>query len=137
MNTNLLLSLEITALGMGLVFGAIMLLWLMMIVLTALTADKDTSTSLSESALRHAQENASVSPGVDSSTPSIALTPNPSPKEKGELDHVALLAVAMALAEQGQTSAHPLEQPPTALVSAWQLGMRTRQMSEKGTMKRR
>jgi hypothetical protein len=43
----------------------------------------------------------------------------------------------MALAEQGQTSARPLEQPPTALVSAWQLGMRTRQMSEKGTMKRR
>jgi hypothetical protein len=145
MNTNLLLSLEITALGMGLVFGAIMLLWLMMIVLTALTADKDTSTSLSESALRHAQENASDSPGVDSSTPSIAITPSllrqaqdtASPKEKGELDHVALLAVAMALAEQGQTSAHPLEQPPTALVSAWQLGMRTRQMSEKGTMKRR
>jgi Na+-transporting methylmalonyl-CoA/oxaloacetate decarboxylase gamma subunit len=122
MNTNLLLSLEITALGMGLVFGAIMLLWLMMVVLTALTADKETASDSLE---------------VDSSTPSIALTPTPSPKERGELDHVALLAVAMALAEQGGTSAHPLEQPPTALVSAWQLGMRTRQMSEKGSMKRR
>jgi hypothetical protein len=128
MTTNLLLSLEITALGMGLVFGAIILLWGMMILLTALTADKET---------------ASDSPEVDSTTPSIAFTPNPStPFEhasqgRGELEHVALLAVAMALAEQGQTSAHPLEQPPTALVSAWQLGMRTRQMSEKGSMKRR
>jgi Na+-transporting methylmalonyl-CoA/oxaloacetate decarboxylase gamma subunit len=127
---NLLLSLEITALGMGLVFGAIMLLWLMMIVLTALTADKETASDSLE---------------VDSTTPSIALTPNllrqaqdtASPRGRGELAQVALLAVAMALAEHGQTSAHPLEQPPTALVSAWQLGMRTRQMSEKGHPKRR
>jgi hypothetical protein len=113
---NLLLSLEITALGMGLVFGAIMLLWLMMILLTALTGDK---------------ESASDSPRVDSADPRISLTPSPSPLGRGELERVALLAVAMALAEQGQTSAHPLEQPPTTLVSAWQLGMRTRQMSEK------
>jgi Na+-transporting methylmalonyl-CoA/oxaloacetate decarboxylase gamma subunit len=134
---NLPLSLEITALGMGLVFGAIMLLWLMMVVLTALTADKDTSTSLSEPA--------SDSPGVDSDDPSIALTPSllrqaqdtASPRGRGKLEQVALLAVAMALAEQGGTSTRPLEQPPTALVSAWQLGMRTRQMSEKGHPKRR
>jgi Na+-transporting methylmalonyl-CoA/oxaloacetate decarboxylase gamma subunit len=121
MNTNLLLSLEITALGMGLVFGAIILLWGMMAILTALTAEK---------------EPASDSPEVDSADP---ISPLPEGEGQGvrELEQVALLAVAMALAEQGQTSAHPLEQPPTALVSAWQLGMRTRQMSEKGTMKRR
>jgi len=47
----------------------------------------------------------------------------------------AALAVALALAEQGLSSAHPLSQPPTALVSAWQLGMRTRQMSEKGRIR--
>lgn len=116
MNTNLLLSLEITALGMGLVFGAIMLLWLMMVVLTALTADKESPAE---------EEPASDSPEADS------------PPQADSRLQVALLAVAMALAEQGQTSAHPLEQPPTALVSAWQLGMRTRQMSEKGHPKRR
>jgi Na+-transporting methylmalonyl-CoA/oxaloacetate decarboxylase gamma subunit len=121
MNTNLLLSLEITALGMGLVFGAIILLWGTMAFLTAVTAEK---------------ESASDSPEVDSATPSIALTPVPSPSGRGELERIALLAVAMALAEQGQSSAHPLEQPPTALVSAWQLGMRTRQMAEKGHPKR-
>ena len=41
--SNLLLSLQITALGMGLVFGAILLLWLMMVLLTLFTADKDAS----------------------------------------------------------------------------------------------
>ncbi len=39
--TDLILSLQITVLGMGLVFGAILLLWLMMVILTALTTDKD------------------------------------------------------------------------------------------------
>lgn len=121
MNTNLLLSLEITALGMGLVFGAILLLWLMMVLLTAFTGDK---------------ESASDSPEVDSADPSLsltpdALTPGTSPSGRGELEKAALLAVAMSLAEQGQTSARTMPEPPTALVSAWQLGMRTRQMSEK------
>lgn len=103
------LSLQITALGMGLVFGAILLLWLMMVVLTALTADK---------------EPASDSTELDST-----------PQADSKLQ-VALLAVAMAIAEQETSSAHPLEQPPTAIVSAWQLGMRTRQMSEKGNFRR-
>ena len=35
-------SLQITALGMGLVFGAIILLWWMMVLLTSFTADKKT-----------------------------------------------------------------------------------------------
>ena len=100
------LSLQITALGMGLVFGAILLLWLMMVVLTAITADK---------------EPASDSAKVDST-----------PLADSKLQ-VALIAVAMAMAEQEASSAHPLEQPPTTIVSAWQLGMRTRQMSEKNT----
>ena len=102
---NLTLSLQITALGMGLVFGAILLLWLMMVILTALTADK---------------EPASLSAEVD-----------PSAQADSKLQ-VALLAVAMALEEQNTSSAHPLEEPPTAIVSAWQVGMRTWQMSEKG-----
>ena len=103
------LSLQITALSMGLVFGAILLLWLMMIMLTALTADK---------------EPASDSAEID-----------PTLKADSTLQ-VALLAVAMSIAEQEASSAHPLEEPPTAIVSAWQLGMRTRQMSEKGNFRR-
>ena len=103
------LSLQITALGMGRVFGAILLLWLMMVVLTALTTDKEPASDSAE----------------------VASTSQADSKLQ-----VALLAVAMAIAEQEASSAHPLEQPPTAIVSAWQLGMRTRQMSEKGNFRR-
>jgi Na+-transporting methylmalonyl-CoA/oxaloacetate decarboxylase gamma subunit len=98
-------SLQITALGMGLVFGAIVLLWLMMILLTAFTADK-----------KSASDSPKLAPDMDDESKAQA----------------AALAVAMALAEQQISSARPLEQPPTAIVSAWQLGMRTRQMYEKG-----
>jgi Na+-transporting methylmalonyl-CoA/oxaloacetate decarboxylase gamma subunit len=107
--TDFLLSLQITALGMGLVFGAILLLWLMMVLLTLFTADKN--------------------PAADS--------PEPAPvSESGFKAQAAALAVAIALTEQGQSSAHPLPEPPTAIISAWQLGMRTRQMSEKGSTRR-
>lgn len=108
---DLTLSLQITALGMGLVFGAILLLWLMMALLTRITAERESA-------------------------------PMPAPAEAAEKlpfndkAKAAAIAVAIALAEQGQSSAHPLAEPPTAIVSAWQLGMRTRQSSEKGNFRR-
>jgi Na+-transporting methylmalonyl-CoA/oxaloacetate decarboxylase gamma subunit len=113
--TDLILSLQITALGMGLVFGAILLLWLMMVLLTRFTAEKESSLD---------EIPASNSPG-----------PDPVP-DKGFKLQAAAIAVALALAEQGLSSAHPLPQPPTAIVSAWQLGMRTSQRSEKGNFRR-
>ena len=111
MNNLLIQALQITALGMGLVFGAILLLWLMMILLTYFTADK-------EPASPPAPEPASVS-------------------TSGFKAQAAAIAVAIALTEQGQSTAHPLPEPPTAIVSAWQLGMRTSQRSQKGNFRRR
>ena len=105
MNSDFLLALQITGVGMGLVFGAIIVLWLMMILLTALTAEK---------------ESASDSAEVDSVSSHNILA------------QAAAIGVAMAMAEQKLSSAHPLPEPPTAIVSAWQLGMRTRQMTQKG-----
>lgn len=98
-------ALWITALGMGLVFAAILLLWGMMTLLTTFTADKDSASS---------------------SPKSVSVS------ETETLARAAAVAVAVAIAEQQLSSAHPLKDPPTAIVSAWQLGMRTRQMSEKG-----
>jgi len=103
--TDLTLSLQITAIGMGLVFGAILILWLMMILLTALTADRESASD--------SPETASV-------------------RETEILAQAAAVGIAMAIAEQQLSSAHPLNDPPTAIVSAWQLGMRTRQMTQKG-----
>lgn len=112
---NFILSLQITALGMGLVFSAILVLWLMMVLLTRFTAEKE---------LPRDEPPASDSPAPDP----VSTT--------GFKARAAALAVAIALAEQGLSSAHPLSQPPTAIVSAWQLGMRTSQRSEKGNFRR-
>ncbi|CAG0953815.1 hypothetical protein ANAEL_00217 [Anaerolineales bacterium] len=110
---DLLLSLEITGLGMGLVFGAIILLWVMMLLLTAFTGSKKTESD---------------------ETPESDKKPAP---QSGDKLQAAAIAVAIALAEQGQSTAHPLSVPPTALVSAWQLGMRTSQRTQKGSIGRR
>jgi Na+-transporting methylmalonyl-CoA/oxaloacetate decarboxylase gamma subunit len=107
--TDLLLSLQITALGMGLVFGAILVLWLMMVLLTFFTADKE----------------------------SVCDSPRPaSVSDRNFRLQAVALAMAIALAEQGQSSAHPLPDPPTAIVSAWQLGMRMSQRAQKGNLRR-
>ncbi len=102
---NLVLSLEITALGMGLVFAAIILLWWMMALLTNLLAEKETVSDAAEPA-----------PVMD----------------RDHKAQAAAVAVAIALAEGQRYPNHILHEPPTAVVSAWQLGMRTRQLSEKG-----
>jgi Na+-transporting methylmalonyl-CoA/oxaloacetate decarboxylase gamma subunit len=103
MLTNLYLALEISALGMGLVFLAIILLWLIMWGLTNIRFNSTKTPEVSQPAI-----------------------------EEEFFAQAAAAAVAFALAEQSQSLARPLSQPPTALVSAWQLGMRTRQMYEKG-----
>ena len=105
--SSLMIALEITALGMGLVFAAIILLWWIMVLLTWITADKE-----------------SAAPPL--SPPTLVEM------QGGDKARVAALAVAFALAQQEMENAHPLSDPPTALVSAWQLGMRTQQLYQKG-----
>jgi Na+-transporting methylmalonyl-CoA/oxaloacetate decarboxylase gamma subunit len=109
----LLPALQITAVGMGLVFIAIILLWWMMILLTWFTSRKDSG------------------PGQ----PSWPAQTDINSEEKVSAQ-AAAAAVALALAEQERPSGHPLLTPPTAIVSAWQLGLRTRQISEKGDLHR-
>ncbi len=120
MNDTFIQSLQITLLGMGLVFAAILLLWALMAAMTALFRERDLPPS-------------PLSPSR--STP-LGL-PREEADEGEEKARAAAAAVAMALAAQRQSSAHPLPEPPTAIVSAWQLGMRTRQMSQKGNLERR
>jgi len=97
-------SLWLTLIGMGLVFGAILLLWGLMSLLTCIFAERETSLEVRDEA-REAKGRA------------------------------AAAAVAVALAEQAQSRIGHFPMPNTALVSAWQLGMRTRQMYQKGNRK--
>ena len=115
---NFFLSLQITALGIGLVFAAIVVLWLMMVVLTALTAEKEPVAEQ----------------GLDTASASLKPAPVIETDFKAQ---AAAIAVAMALADQETSSARALPTPPTAIVSAWQLGMRTRLLAEKGHTRRR
>ena len=105
MPNTLTLGLLITLIGMGIVFGTIVILWGLMAALTKVLADKYDAS--------------------DSPTPASAM-------ENEHKTQAAALAVAVALAEQEFSTARPLPTPQTALVSAWQLGMRTRQMYQKG-----
>jgi Na+-transporting methylmalonyl-CoA/oxaloacetate decarboxylase gamma subunit len=101
---DMVIALQITALGMGLVFGAIILLRWMMNLLTSITADQETASASTEHS-----GGAATAPVLD-----------------------------IDLKAQGQaSSAHPFSEPPTTIVSAWQLGMRTRQMYQKGVSVRR
>jgi Na+-transporting methylmalonyl-CoA/oxaloacetate decarboxylase gamma subunit len=110
---NMIIALEISALGMGLVFAAIILLWWMMNLLTSLTADKGASSSRSTT---------------------VSDSAEPAPAAECDIKaKAAAVAVAIALAEQQASLAHLLSEPPTAIVSAWQLGTRTRQLYEKRT----
>jgi Na+-transporting methylmalonyl-CoA/oxaloacetate decarboxylase gamma subunit len=113
---NMLIALQITALGMGLVFGAIVLLWWLMNLLTWITADKGPVSASDES----------------------LTSPAASVVDDHFCPQAAAVSVAIALAEQQAAEAGSFPEPPTTIVSAWQLGMRTRQMYQKGgSIKRR
>ena len=102
-------SLWITLIGMGLTFGAIVLFWGMMSLITALPVKEETAEQVGqENILSHQDEKAKA----------------------------AAIAVAIALAEQEQQQTAYFPMPETAFVSAWQLGMRTRQMYQKGSKSR-
>lgn len=100
---NLITALEITLVGMALVFGAIVLLWGAMALLMRLTAE-------------HAAAE------QDARDEELALK-----------RRAAIAAVAVALAcEQDETLPHAFPLPPTAIVTAWQAVQRGRLLSEKG-----
>lgn len=110
MSNDFALALQITLVGMGLVFAMLILLWWMMALLTSITADKETASSSAE-----------ADPVLDREAKARA----------------AAIAVAFALAQEQSGMAHPLSDPPTAIVSAWQLGMRTKQLHQKGEQVKR
>ena len=108
MPPNLYIALQITAIGMGLVFGALVLFWGLMAAIVRLTAD-----------------------------PAPAPAPAPAvPAEPALRAQAAALAVAVALAEAETTSAPPPPfVPPPAGVSVWQAVMRANQLNQRGPVR--
>ncbi len=110
---NLSLSLQITVIGMGLVFGAIVLLWIMMAVLVRLTPDK---------AEEPAAEDSPIEP----------QTTDQAPDQRAQKRRAAIAAVAVALAHEATPKIHEFPLPATPIVSAWQAVQRGRQLSQHG-----
>jgi len=110
MTANLGTALQITLVGMGLVFGAILLLWILMACLVRLTVVRRAPTAAEQT------------------------TPEPAEGSEQLPARAAAAAVAAALAAQEPPRANfPL--PPTALVSAWQAVRRSAQLNRRGPVR--
>lgn len=112
MTPQLMLVLQMTVIGMGLVFGAILLLWGLMAALVRLTAEAP------------APEAAPVAPAV---------------ADVSGARQAAAVAVAIGLAQRAVARAddapHVFPLPPTAIVSAWQAVRRAQQLSQRGPVR--
>lgn len=109
MNEPLTQSLWITLFSMGLVFLVLVLLAGLMSAMTRIFRER------------------------------TVIPPIQAPADGSESDgkaRAAALAVAVALAEQAQSTARPLNPPQPTIIGAWQLGMRTRQMTDKSKLMR-
>ncbi|NLE51086.1 MAG: OadG family protein [Chloroflexi bacterium] len=109
MGENLVTALEITVIGMALVFGAIILLWGVMALLVRLAQDHPDAPAASDI----------ETPAEDT----LALE-----REK----RAVATAVAVALLREQQAQPHEFPVPPTPIVSAWQAVMRGRLLQQKG-----
>ncbi len=107
MESNLIIALQITVVGMGLVFGAILLLWIVMAVLVNLTSDRR-PIAKGEAATDTLREQ----------------------KRKA-----AAIAVAVALASESDLEPHEFPLPPTAVVSPWQSVMRSNILNKRGRIR--
>lgn len=117
--TVLIQSLWITLLSMGLVFAALVLLAGLMSAMTQIFRDRESA----------------LTPAPSRSAPT-GLPLEESGEGDGEKARAAALAVAVALAEQAQSTARPITPPQPTIIGAWQLGMRTRQMTDKSKLTR-
>lgn len=108
MSQQLFVSLQITLIGMGLVFGAIVLLWAVLGLIVQLTA------------------RVTDRPGNN-----IAEGGDVAELLMKKRAAVSAVAVAMALEEtKDEPQEFPL--PPTAIVSAWQAVMRSNILNKRG-----
>ena len=110
MNENLLIALQITLIGMSLVFGVIIVLWIVMSLLVRITAQR--ATPIEEAA-----------PAVEADHTALKR-------------RAAIAAVAVALANELTPQLHEFPEPPTSIVSAWQAVQRGRYLTQRALQRR-
>jgi Na+-transporting methylmalonyl-CoA/oxaloacetate decarboxylase gamma subunit len=110
MSENLLIALQITLIGMSLVFGVILVLWIVMSLLVRLTAQR-------------------AAPIEEAAAPGTA-------DQSGVKRRAAIAAVSVALAHELTPQLHEFPEPPTAIVSAWQAVQRSRYLTQRALQRR-
>jgi Na+-transporting methylmalonyl-CoA/oxaloacetate decarboxylase gamma subunit len=110
MNENLLITLQITLIGMSLVFGVIIVLWIVMSLLVRITARR--AEPIEEAAA-------------------------PGPADQPDLKRrAAIAAVSVALAHELTPQLHEFPEPPASIVSAWQAIQRSRYLTQRALQRR-
>jgi Na+-transporting methylmalonyl-CoA/oxaloacetate decarboxylase gamma subunit len=110
MSENLLIALEITVIGMSLVFGVIVVLWIAMSLLVRITTERE-------------------KPIEEATTSGIV--------EQAELKRrAAIAAVSVALAHELTPQLHEFPEPPTTIVTAWQAVQRSRYLTQRALQRR-
>jgi len=108
-------GLLITAIGMGLVFIAILLLWALMDILVRITNDKTTKTVIAN---------------VEKSTEEVPVIETDTKSHR--LQHVASVAVAIAMSLQKQ---FPIIKPQeSGTTSAWQSSRRSQVLNQSAAL---
>lgn len=111
MDGNIPISLQIMAIGMGLVFAAILVLWAVMALIVRFTGSS---------------EEADDELIIISSPEKIEA------KDTPEMAAAATIAVLYGI-QRDKTLPHPYPLPPTPLVSAWQAVLRSRIITKRGS----
>jgi Na+-transporting methylmalonyl-CoA/oxaloacetate decarboxylase gamma subunit len=110
MSENLLIALQITVIGMSLVFGVIIVLWIVMSLLVRITARRG-------------------EPTAEAAAPGAA--------DQSELKRrAAIAAVSVALTHELAPQLHEFPEPPTSIVSAWQAVQRSRYLTQRALQRR-
>ncbi len=115
MAANFLIAVQISLIGMGLVFVAILMLWGLMAGLMRLTASREKEETPDTQTASEAEKAAVL-------------------QERKRTAAAVAVAYALAQAQSGQVHVFPL--PPTAQVSAWQSVMRADALRRKGNARR-
>lgn len=112
MSPNLTIAFLVTLVGMGLVFGAIVVLWISMAALVDLTQKWDERS-------RTYKANVESPPTVEDTSSTI----------KDYRKIAAAIGAAYAIAASRESTVHEFPLPSTAFVSAWQAVMRSKNFS--------
>jgi len=103
MTQQLFLVLQITVIGMGLVFAALLLLQVFMSLLVRFTSENQANNEQTDAA-----------------------------EDKDLKQRAAVIAVSIALEEEQENKPKEFPLPPTALVSAWQVVRRANILNKRG-----